>query len=156
MTDIPHPTSFSGKNIHTMPMLLVEAVSLVTTRSVTNAVDAAPDPADLYGSSGRNAKAVEAGEVIGIIAAVVLWGVLDSLVWRDQLLRPKSENYIFRRCCGNKRKRCGPPKEDYQPYEMMRPQGQHRAEAVVNKGFENQAASEAQRMLTSVVFERSR
>ena len=82
------------------------------------------------------------GAIVGIIAFFVLAGCLHCLVKIYHLLDPESENYIFRRCCGKKRKCAGPLEQDYQPYEMIRPQGQHHAEAGVKEGFENVRVSE--------------
>ena len=143
MTEIPHPISLSGKKTHTMPPLLLEVASLVTTRSVTNSFDPDPDPSDPYGSSGGLGKAAEAGVVVGAIAAFVLFGFLYYQVKRHRLLRIESKNFIFRRCCGERRKHGGPLEQNYQSYDMLRSQGQHHTEAGDKEGFENVPVAEA-------------
>ena len=124
-----------------MPPLLLEVASLVTTRSVTNAVDAHPDPSDPDGSSGRLGKAAIAGVIVGVIAAIVFYGFLHLLVMYLGLLKPESKNFIFRRCCGNKRKYDGSLRQDYPNYDDLRSQGQHDTEAGFDKGFKNIAVS---------------
>ena len=128
-----------------MPPLLLEVASLVTTRSVTNAIDADPYPSDPNGSSGHLGKAAIAGIVFGGVVAVALFGFLFFLVMYLGLLRPESEYFIFKRCCGSKRKHYGPLEEGYQPYDVFRSQGQHDTEAGFDKGFGNTAVSGASR-----------
>ena len=111
-----------------------------------NAIDAEPDPDDPSGSSAPHAHLIMAGEIIAIIVAVIIYGYLHLQARRYRVFRPESpyfifnffrsssECFIFRRCCGKRIKHAGPLEQDYQPYEMMRPQGQHDAEARGNKG----------------------
>ena len=138
-----------------MPTLLAKAASLVTKRSDSDEACSTEDGYVLCTSAAQSRQDrlitdffIACGA--GFFCFVLL---LLAYIYRDSLrkalhsisnyFRPSSQFFIFRRCCGKKRKHGGPLEQDYQPYEMMRPQGQHHAEAGFNKGFDDIAVSEA-------------
>ena len=146
-----------------MPTLLAKAASLVTTRSTTyisngsddacSFEDAGSDPAcPSIASSTVYEVSLAIGIVLGasLVCAILLWLACVCRIHLRELqysisnyFRPSSQNFVFRKYCGKKRRNSGPLEEDYQPYEMMRPQGQHHAEAGFDKDFENIVVSEA-------------
>lgn len=148
-----------------MPTLLAEAVSLVITRSTTSTGNARRDDSCRYWDPDTNTcygpwTKAYTDEIVGVcvgllgffICAILCGFIVRDLRNRNRLrqslhstsnyFRPSSEYFIFRRCCSKKIKHGGPLEQDYQPYEMMRPQGHHDAEAGVNNGFGNEAVSE--------------
>ena len=141
-----------------MPTLPAEAASLVVTRSTTSIRHASSHKnysASPYHYTASHTPGKIAGIVVGAIILCILcvFLVLLALAHRKRLresphsssnyFRPSSEFFIFRRCCGKRVKHDGPLEQDYQPYEMMRPQGHHDAEAGINKGSGDVGVPEA-------------
>ncbi len=145
-----------------MPALLAEATSLVTTRSVTNTRDGKSDADGGPSSGGLStlSELVKAGIGIAFGFAYIIYGILhyivfyhyrfnqpDSEYFITHLFTPSSQHFIFKRCCGKKRKACGPLEQDYETYDMIRPLGQHHGDDGVIKCFDNAAVTEDQKML---------
>ena len=148
-----HQTSFSGRKILHMPTRPAEAASLAITRSTTSVRHARlhkTHSTSLYYLTPGKITEIVVGTILSCILCVSL--VLLAIKYRKRLrqslhstsnyFRPSSERFIFRRCWRKRIKHGGPLEQDYQPYEMMRPQGHHDAEAGVNKGFGDEDVSE--------------
>lgn len=137
-----------------MPTLLAKVASLVTKRSDSD--DPCMEDVEFPSCTSAAQSNYKVGLYFGIgWGLFVFFTLLLVLAYFHHMhlresnnsisnyFRPSSQFFIFRRCCGKKRKHGGPLEQDYQPYEMMRPQGQHLAEAGFNKGFDDIAVSEA-------------
>lgn len=145
-----------------MPTLLSKVTSLVTTRSTMSTYDEGSDNtcSTEYvdsnscspGTSSTYLKPKQVIEAVATVFAVIVIICLILLYLIHCHLR-KSKRSIcdffrpiphsfYKRCCGKKIKYDGPLEQDYQPYEIMRPQGQHHAEAGFDKGFDDIAVSE--------------
>ena len=147
-----------------MPTLLSKVASLVTTRSTMSTYNEGSDNTcsseDVdtnyscsVGTSSPHYRLEKTMEIVATVFAVIimicfiLLYLVQGHLRRSQrsicdFLRPRSQYFIFRRCCGKKIKYDGPLEQGYQPYEVMRPQGQHHAGVRVKEGFENVPASE--------------
>ena len=147
-----------------MSTLLAKAASLVTTRSTMSTFNEPSDStytqgddgsfptcsADTWSSIDTLVAEIVGSVVAGIIICAIVVCLLESRLRKSKrsicdLFRPITQYFIFRRCCGKKRKHYGPLEEGYQSYDMFRSQGQHDTEAGLDKGFENIAVSGASR-----------
>ena len=146
-----------------MPTLLSKVTSLVTTRSTMSTYDEGSDNTcsteyvdSNSCSAGTSSTYLKPKQVIEAVATVFAVIVIICLILLYLIhchlrkskrsicdfFKPSSQYFIFRRCCGKKRKYVGPLEQDYQPYEMIRPQGHHHAGIGVKEGFQNVPVSE--------------
>lgn len=146
VTKILHSISFSGTKILTMPTLPAEAMSLVITRNARQSDFCEQhDPATnrCYGPQTKADNDVVLGLCIGfgLLCFCLLLRLRPAIVRKRLRESPHStsdyfrEFFIFRSFCGKRTKHSEPLEQHYQPYEMMRSQGHHDAEAGANKGF---------------------
>ena len=135
---------FSHRMILINSIQLAIAASLVTARSTMSTYPVLPDTSSNRLGIGEIVAIVVVG---GIIICIILLYLIRCHLRKSKrsicdFFKPSSQYFIFRRCCGKKRKYAGPLEQDYQPYEMIRPQGHHHAGTGVKEGFENVPVSE--------------
>ena len=146
-----------------MPMLPAKAASLVTTRSTMSTYDegsdnicstedvdsnsCTPSTSSTYLKRKQVIETVATVFAVTVIICLILLYLIQCHLRKSKrsicdFSRSHSQYFILKGYVGKKIKYDGPLEQDYQPYEIMRPQGQHHAEAGFDKGFDDIAVSE--------------